>query len=487
MKKINVFLMTACTLIVVACSSGSDVTPLPFTPPQPTPTATVKFHPSLSSMTRATETAFENFDQISVFAVQPSAGYSLKPSGNYADNVLYTYQGDAFYSDRGINLPNDDEGLAYYAVYPYQMSMSNQGRFRVQSDQRSHAGITLSDFCTAYVPASTEQDVWLNFSHRLCRICIEITGDNIASKTISMRLCNVFDEASYDLNANSFVSTSSTSDILMGETSTNRFEAIIAPQSISAEVTFLIITIDGTDFYCNLANDATFRSGKEYDYTYLYEEDNLVLIRGDINPWNTNDERFNNVVPEDIQEKMSDYMPIYPGVNPPNVEGTYYIDPFETVFCEDYKTSWESYYPGYIISSYYCSFMNQDNERNTLDFMDQSTSGNSSDVGNGAFISGSGNNFTAFFNTVGEALGIYNRTALVISGTKTDEGIADLYYAFVMVEKGDDPNDELMDEGIFRVFRDQDGLSVNTSWPTRVKSQKNEWKAPWVTTVNSGK
>lgn len=36
-----------------------------------------------------------------------------------------------------------------------------------------------------------------------------------------------------------------------------------------------------------------------------------------------------------------------------------------------------------------------------------------------------------------------------------------------MVEKGYDPNEVLMKEGVFRVFKDQDGLSINTSWPSR--------------------
>lgn len=33
-----------------------------------------------------------------------------------------------------------------------------------------------------------------------------------------------------------------------------------------------------------------------------------------------------------------------------------------------------------------------------------------------------------------------------------------------MVEKGNDPDNELMKEGVFRVFKDKDGLSVNTTW-----------------------
>ena len=102
--------------------------------------------------------------------------------------------------------------------------------------------------------------------------------------------------------------------------------------------------------------------------------------------------------------------------------------------------------------------------------------------GIGAYIRGSGSNFTAFFNTTGESLGISTKTALVISGTKTSDGIKDIYYAFVMVKKGEDPNHQLMEEGIFRVFHDQDGLAVNATWPGEAKEFRSEVKgleAPW--------
>ena len=479
-------MMAVSAMLFTACSTNNDdVSPVPVPPPAPETPKSVKFHPSL---TRATETAFEYCDKISVFAVHPSAGTALKTSGNYADNVCYTYQGNVFSAEKGISLPSDSAGLAYFAVYPYQGDASNQGIFQVQKNQLNHASITSSDLCTAYAAVSNNQDVWLNFNHRLSRICVDISGENIATKKVSMRLNNVCYEVSYDLNANTFIATGNRSDILMGETSTNRFEAILLPQTFLANTTFLIITIDGKEFPMHFAEETTFRSGKEYDYSLTYTEDKIVVVAGDINPWNTNDERLNNVVPEEIQEKMSNYMPIYQGVNPPNVEGTYYIDPFETVFCEDYDASSSTkYYPGYIVSSCYCQFLNQNNVNNTIDFRDVSETGNSTDVGSGAFISGSGNNFTAFFNTYGESNGIKTRTALVVSGTKTSEGIANLYYAFIMVEKGDDPDHKLMDEGIFRVFRDQDGISVNTTWPEASRPASKGWKAPWASTVSSEK
>ena len=57
--------------------------------------------------------------------------------------------------------------------------------------------------------------------------------------------------------------------------------------------------------------------------------------------------------------------------------------------------------------------------------------------------------------------------------TKLSSGISNLYYAFIMVEKGSDPNHDLMEEGIFRVFKDKDGLSVNTTWSRATQPKVN--------------
>lgn len=167
------------------------------------------------------------------------------------------------------------------------------------------------------------------------------------------------------------------------------------------------------------------------------------------------------VVPPEILDQMDPYMNIYRGTNPPNVEGTYFVDPFVTVYCQDQGNG--GYSPGDLVNSEYVGFFNQDNKRLTLDFKAESVSGNSYERGDGSFIAGEDGNFTVYFNTIGETSGISTKTALVISGTKTSTGIKNLEYAFVMVEKGADPNHYLMAEGVFRVFKDKDGLSANVS------------------------
>ena len=75
------------------------------------------------------------------------------------------------------------------------------------------------------------------------------------------------------------------------------------------------------------------------------------------------------------------------------------------------------------------------------------------------------------------------KTALLISGTKTSDGILDFYNAFVMVEKNNDVGGIIMDVNVFRIFRDQDGISYNVTWPAsrtrEVYVEKGNVKTPW--------
>lgn len=174
--------------------------------------------------------------------------------------------------------------------------------------------------------------------------------------------------------------------------------------------------------------------------------------------------RINRVIPEEIIDQMDDYIPIYEGNNPPNVEGQYLLSPSELVY-----DSTHGFNIGYIFDDLYFQFLNQDMDNNTLDYVEEQ--GNSSQVGTGAFISGEGDRFSVFFNTDGNAVyddySFWYKTALVISGIKTAEGIKELDYAFVMVDKGDDPKPYFIPSGSFRVFKDGDGLSTNTNYFSR--------------------
>ena len=85
-------------------------------------------------------------------------------------------------------------------------------------------------------------------------------------------------------------------------------------------------------------------------------------------------------------------------------------------------------------------------------------SGAETGSGIGGFIAGSGNRFTAFFETKAQEGSATSTSAEVYSGEWTANGIKDLKSAFYIKDKKD-PDNILVKVGTVRVFKDGDGLS----------------------------
>lgn len=172
------------------------------------------------------------------------------------------------------------------------------------------------------------------------------------------------------------------------------------------------------------------------------------------------DERIPTIIPDEIRDEIEQYIPIYDGVDPPNIEGTYYLSPQILIGSSQSKDQIGKEY-----SSEYQKYSNQDMTKNTIDMVRMTVTETEWAKGSGAFISGSGNNFTIYFDQVGESSGILVKQAYIVSGTKTSNGIKNLTTGFIMKEKGPDPDHKLVDVGTYRFFKDKDGMSEATSWP----------------------
>ena len=431
----------------------------------------VSFTASMRNLSRATETEFEENDKIAVYAVQEdeSRNTILKSSGNYADFVTYTYQGGKFVNEQGIVCPSDF-GVRYFAIYPSTAGANvPTSKFYVKTDQSASGQYTLSDYCTAVSDVTMKKDVNLIFSHRMSHVIVNLDGEGIGTGIPTVKLNNVNTGCDIDLNANTFTAFESRNTVYCTDNGTNSYKAIIVPQTIKKGSSFITVVLNGKEFVLDAESDIVLASGKQQVFNLVIKNGEIVSFTGSILPWGTEDERIEQVVPSDIRQKMEPYIPIYDGTNPPNVEGCYLIEPYEAVYCED-----NGYAPGSIINnSYYINLTGQSKE-NTIDMEECSSSGESYSIGEGAFISGEGKNFTVFFNTIGTTYGIPTRKAILLSGTKATDGIKNLRYAFVMVEKGDDPENKLMKEGVFRVFQDKDGMSYSDTWPL-TETRASEW------------
>lgn len=193
----------------------------------------------------------------------------------------------------------------------------------------------------------------------------------------------------------------------------------------------------------------------------IWERIGSVLVIGDT-PDDEVDDRIHTVIPEEIRDVIDEYIPIYDGMNPPNIEGSYYLNPQILIGSSlSYDQVGTEYAPEYQ------KYGNQDMVNNTIDMVrvqgrDYTIEW---DKGSGAFISGTGNNFTIYFDMEGESYGIMTKMVYIVSGTKTDTGIKNLTAGFILKEKGDDPEGTLVPVGTFRFFTDQDGMCETTTWP----------------------
>ena len=460
----KLMLAMASAALVASCSSnGEEVRP-------DQKQESVSFTASMKTLSRATETSFEENDQIIVYAVKDEGnGTELKASGNYANYVKYTYRGNKFVNDQGIVRPTEF-GVRYFAMYPNTITSVPTFRFNVKTAQGASGQYTMSDLCTAVSDVTTAKEVNLIFSHRLSHVVVNLQGEALGTGTATVKLNNVNTGCNVDLNANTFTAYESRSTVYCADNGTNSYKAIIVPQTIETGSPFLTVTLNGKEHTLKATSDINLTSGKQQVFNLTINKDEIVSFTGNILPWGEEDERIAQVIPDDIRQKMEPYIPIYDGVNPPNVEGCYMLDPMVAVYMEDYdgdlsELQW---------MGEYINLTNQNKNDNTIDMEELTADGESYSIGQGAVIVGEGNNFSILFNTEGTNSGIYNRTALLLSGTKSAEGIQNLQYAFVMVEKGDDPEGILMEEGVFRVFKDGDEISYCTSWPVE-ETRAGEW------------
>ena len=173
------------------------------------------------------------------------------------------------------------------------------------------------------------------------------------------------------------------------------------------------------------------------------------------------DDRISQKIPQEYLSKLSAYMPIYSGNTPPIIEGTYMLSPWAVVFDES------GFEPGHTFNDKIIRFSSQDSKLNTLKYDERQSSGTGHS--DNVVILGQGNNFTVFFIQDITATNYTSKSAAIYSGTKTEAGIKNIYYGFLILEKND-PNNTQIDIGKIRVIKDSDGLSEPTTWSARQRA-----------------
>ena len=291
----KMMLALASCVIVASCSNTDES----MSPAEDK--GSVSFTASMKSLSRATETEFEEGDQIAVYAMQEDANGSttLKPSGNYADDVTYTYTAGKFTNAKGIACPASF-GVRYFAIYPNTAgSEVPVSKFQVKTNQHEAGQYTLSDLCTAVSDITKEKEVDLVFSHRLSHVIINLEGNVLGTGQPIVSLTNVNTMCDVNFSANSYVASGSKNVIRCTDNGTNSYKAIIVPQTIKMGEPFLSVVLNGKEHVLKAATDIVFASGKQRMFNLTVDNDEIVSYTSNILPWDEENRRL-EIAPESL-------------------------------------------------------------------------------------------------------------------------------------------------------------------------------------------
>lgn len=227
-------------------------------------------------LTRATATAFEEGDHGGLFMVNRANNGTvvpLKPSGNYVDNMHYTYNNGVWSPVQPVYWADSATHADFYFYYPYRATLPSVSAmpFSVLMNQGT---IDKYKSCDLIIGSTldvrpTESTVNIASRHILSLLKIKLvagngfTADSLFSDNLKVRINGIQTAALVDLSSARVTASGSVASITPYKTG-DGYEAFVVPQSV-AESDIITVTLNGKDY--NLRRAFEFVSGKEYTCT----------------------------------------------------------------------------------------------------------------------------------------------------------------------------------------------------------------------------
>lgn len=267
-------------------------------------------------MTKVSSSAFDEADRIGVFVTEYDGDFAteLAVSGNYVDNGLFTYTGNALVGEKSIYYPVINN-VDIYGYHPYREAVESVVAlpFTVNADQQEAAAFKASDFVWAKRAnvAANNSVVNLSFSHRMSKVEVEVeAGEGIPDLTgMAVTVRGVVCSGTVDLRTGqpalsdtALVRAVLAQPVVLGTTS-QCFQAIVFPQTVS-EGTYLIeIALNGKKYTYQVPQGGQiFGSGKEQYFRFVlnaYQKE-LLLKSASVSDWASNGEDITEEIIPDV-------------------------------------------------------------------------------------------------------------------------------------------------------------------------------------------
>ena len=289
MKKVLIAFATLAALFAVSCTEKvepvrSGETPVRFT-------AQLKYQFD----TKATATAFQNGDEIGIFAGTPIARYNVK--GTVGSDGSSVEAASPIYWQAG-----QTAATTFAAYFPYLSAKTPEAGsstpmvlpWSVKADQRELANLDESDLRIAVAAnVAVDSPVSLSFAHAFAKMNILVNSSAVPGTVEKVEILGTKREGSVDLVAQSVEVSGDASAIITNHVSASSpFEAIVLPQTAAPQIK---VTMDNLTTYTFTmdGNAIALEAGKIYHTAILIpagqsQQHAVTFSVGSITDW-TND------------------------------------------------------------------------------------------------------------------------------------------------------------------------------------------------------
>ena len=268
-------IMLCLLFVLYSCSDGSSNDPTP----NPTPSEKLPININTTMASRATDFAFEAGDKIGLYVVNHNidgSAANLKLSGNYVDNMQYTYNNTWIPATQTYWTDNKTHA-DFYLYYPYTSSITSIEAmpYSVKADQSLLTDYKAGDLMIGKTTdvAPTEAAVKIDAKHVMSQMVISLVAGNgfteetLSAAQIRVKVNRLKTNATANLAMGVVTATGDDADITPYKEGANSYKAIIVPQAVG-EGNLITVNVDGRDFNLPKANNfQAFEAGKKHKFT----------------------------------------------------------------------------------------------------------------------------------------------------------------------------------------------------------------------------
>lgn len=283
MKKLALIIVTLAVLC--SCKKAEEPAPAPEPEPELVPIQIA------TTMTRATDYAFETGDNVGLFVVnEPN---SLQLNGNHVDNCKFTFDGAKWNAGKEVYWQDATTKADFYCYYPYTSSVSSITAFpfQISPNQSTESGYKVSDLMWGKVDgvSPTPDPVVISVNHSMSCLIVKLkagTGwkeDDI--KDAEVTLCGLRTSSLINLADGTVTADGGATEMKPMKVGTGIFKALVVPQKVSDSD--LVQVKVGTNSY-SLKTSIDLKSGRQHTCTVVINRTGEGINIG-IGPWETDD------------------------------------------------------------------------------------------------------------------------------------------------------------------------------------------------------